>query len=347
MVGLQAMINSNCRLSAVTGPHVALFVGATSGIGLAVLKEFARQAGEPRIYFVARNPTAAASIVEELRILNPRAKFEIIERNVSLIKDAEEVAEFVKAKEPSLDLLFMSVGFFSLDGRKGDLPIKTLRLHCELYSSVALDTTEGLDASMTTRYYSRIRITQLLLPLLNKSPSPHVMSVLAAGREGPIHEDDLALTKIKNFTVSSANSHCATMMTLMLEGFAAENPRISFVHAFPGIVATPLFDRISSGFLGMVIRYLGAPVLRLFAKSVSDAGQWGLFTATSARYSVDSGIVPLAGDMTKAERSKGGIFLLNEHGETVDNEKVLEDFRKREVNKNVWDHTIEVFAGIR
>lgn len=120
MVDIQTMINSNTRLSTIKGPHVALFVGATSGIGLGALKAFARHAVDPKIYFVARNAATAASIVDEVRLLNPRAKCEIIHKNVSLIKDAEKVAEFVKAKEPSLDLLFMSVGFFSLDGRKGD-----------------------------------------------------------------------------------------------------------------------------------------------------------------------------------------------------------------------------------
>lgn len=119
MVDLQSVNSSNDRLSSVKGPHVALFVGATSGIGLGVLKQFAEHAAEPRVYFVARNAAAAAPIAEELRRLNPRGTYEIIEKDVSLIKEAGEVAEIVKAKEASLDLLFLSVGFFSLDGRQG------------------------------------------------------------------------------------------------------------------------------------------------------------------------------------------------------------------------------------
>lgn len=74
----------------------------------------------PRVYVVARNAETAVPLVEELRLINPGATFEIIERNVSLIKDAEKVAEFIKSKESSLDLLCMSVGFFSLDGRQGE-----------------------------------------------------------------------------------------------------------------------------------------------------------------------------------------------------------------------------------
>ncbi|ROV94590.1 hypothetical protein VPNG_09193 [Cytospora leucostoma] len=327
MVDLQTMVSSNSRLSSVKGPFVALFVGATSGIGLGVLKQFAQNASEPRVYFVARNAAAAAPIADELRKLNPRGKYEIIGKNVSLIKDAGKVAELVKAKESSLDLLFMSVGFFSLDGRQ--------------------DTSEGLDASLTTRYYSRTRITQLLLPLLNEARSPRVVNILAGGREGPIHEDDLSLGDPKNFSVSSSGSHATTMLTLSMEHFASENPRISFAHQFPGLVATPLFYRIKSGFGGAVLRYLVAPVVKLFARDIDEAGQRGLFTATSARYSVNDGVVPLAGGLRKAERSKGGVFLLDENGDSVNNEKVLEDYRRRGIDKKIWAHTQEVFAGIQ
>ncbi|KAK8073438.1 hypothetical protein PG994_004337 [Apiospora phragmitis] len=154
----------------------------------------------------------------------PNGQYEIIEKNVSLVKDAEKVAEFVKSKESSLDLLFLSVGFVSLDGRQ--------------------DTTEGLDASMTTRYNSCLRITQLLLPLLNQAASPHVISVLAGGLEGAMQEDDLDLRQARNWSVARASVHSATMGTLALEKLAAENPGVSFVHTYPGFVATPLFDNI-------------------------------------------------------------------------------------------------------
>ncbi|KAI1369830.1 short-chain dehydrogenase/reductase [Xylaria arbuscula] len=325
MVEIRAMINSNTQLAKVKEPSVALFVGATSGIGLGVLREFVRQTINPRVYFVARNITAAGTIAEELRLLNPGAKCEIIHRDVSLIRDAEKVAEYVMSQESSLDLLFMSQGFVSIDGRQ--------------------DTVEGLDASMSTRYYSRIRLAHTLLPLLNKSQSPRVVSVLAGGQEGSVDED-LGLENPGNFSTSSASYHSCTMNTLMSERLASENPRVSFIHAFPGMVNTPLFNHLSSGIKGTLLSYTIAPVAKLFGRSVSDAGHWGLFIATSARYSVDDGVVPLTMGIGKAGRTKGGIFLVNEKGETIDNEKVLGPFRKRGVDKKIWTHTQQVFASI-
>ena len=119
MVTLQTIHASNNRLKDAGDGLVALFLGATSGIGQAVLKQFAQHAVKPRVYIVARNATATAPLVEELRRLNADGQYEVVEKNVSLIKETDEVAKIVKAKETKLDLLFMSVGFFSFDGRQG------------------------------------------------------------------------------------------------------------------------------------------------------------------------------------------------------------------------------------
>ncbi|CAK7201504.1 hypothetical protein SEUCBS139899_004210 [Sporothrix eucalyptigena] len=326
MVSLKAIRASNGRLSAAGEGLVAVFLGATSGIGLAVLKEFAQHAVKPRVYFVARNATAAASIVKELRHLNADGQYEVIEKNVSLVADANSVAAAVVAKESKVDLLFMSVGFFSFDGRK--------------------DTSEGLEASMTTRYYSRIRVAQLLLPLLNTASHPRVVSVLAGGLEAPIDENDLSLSKPKAFGVSASNNHTTTMMTLSLEYLAQENPRISFVHTFPGLVSTPLLGKTSSGFLGVFLRYVVAPVMTLFTTTPAEAGERGLFYSTSARYGVDDGLLPLSEGLVVAKKTPGGIFLVDAKGDSADNEKFLGDLRKRNVGDTVWAHTQEVFATI-
>ena len=200
---------------------------------------------------------------------------------------------------------------------------------------------------MTTRYYSRIRAIQLLLPLLNAAPSPRVVSVLAGGLEAAINEKDLSLSGPGAFSVGASNNHTATMMTLALEHLARENPRVSFVHTFPGIVATPLLGKTSSGFLGVILRTVVMPLLRLFATNVAVAGANGLFYATSARYSVDEGLVPRAEGVEAAKKSAGGVFLVDAKGESADNEQVLGSLRKKGVNNLVWEHTMEVFAASR
>ncbi len=200
---------------------------------------------------------------------------------------------------------------------------------------------------MTTRYYSRIRATQLLLPLLDAAPSPHVVSVLAGGLEAAINEKDLSLSGPKAFSLAASNNHTTTMMTLSLEHLAREYPRVSFVHTFPGIVATPLLGKTSNNFfLGFILRRIMMPLMGLFAMSTTEAGARGLFYATSARYSVDGrGLVPLSEGVEAAKRTEGRVFLVDAKGESAENEKVLGDLRKRGVDNQIWEHTMEVFAA--
>lgn len=119
MVTLQTVQASNDRLKETAAGLVAVFLGATSGIGQNALRQFVERTVEPRAYIVARNATAISPFIEELRSKNPGGKYEVIEKDVSLVKNVDEVAAIVKEKETKLDLLFLSVGFFSFDGRQG------------------------------------------------------------------------------------------------------------------------------------------------------------------------------------------------------------------------------------
>jgi len=323
MVAIQAIRESNKRIAELPDGLVALFLGATSGIGKSAMIQFATHTVRPRIYFVARRPSAATGLIEELRNKNPEGKYTVIEKDVSLICETFDVVKFVKSRETTLDLLFESVGFNSLSGRH--------------------DTAEGLEPSMTTRYYSRLLAAQGMLPLLNAAAHPRVVSILAGGQEGKMNEDDLDLRKPGNFSIFTSAVHSATMLTLSYERLARENPRISFVHAFPGIVATPLFSRGSSGLLRLVMVWIVQPLMNIFATSAEDAGARALFYSTSDRYSVSDGRVPLIEDMEKSPKSFGGVFLINEKSESVDNEKVLADLRARGVDEKVWKHTMDVF----
>ena len=325
MVAIQAIRKSNARISELPAGLVALFLGGTSGIGQSALIQFAEYAVQPRIYIAARRASAITDLLEELHEKNPGGTYTVIEKNVSLICETNDVIEFVKARETKLDLLFESVGFISFSGRQ--------------------ETVEGLEPSMTTRYYSRLRAAQGLLPLLNAAASPRVVSILAGGHEAKMNEADLDLRKPGNYSIIGAAVHSATMLTLAYEHLARENPRISFVHAFPRFVATPLFTRGSTGVLRLLLWCIIQPLAFLFATPVDEAGARALFYLTSDRYSVVDGNVPLGEGIEKSPKSEGGVFLSNEKSESIDNENILVDFRARGVDELVWRHTMEVFIA--
>lgn len=317
MVSLQTVSQSNAHVAALPRSLVALFIGATSGIGQSTLKQLAQHATAPRIYTVARPGAVDAheKLLASLRNSYPSATFNLITADVSLISEVDKVAQAVKDKETKLDLLVTSTGYMPFDGRQ--------------------ETTEGHDPSMTTRYYSRQRAVELLLPLLNAAPSPRVVHVLAGGMEKPLNEADLDLKDPANFSTWNANYHAATMSTLGLEHVAGDHPHLSLVHWLPGPVQTRGLTRLRT--FG-----LDPPG----ARDEDEAGAICLFISTNDRYAIDGGLVPIPEGLSTAKRSGGGIFILDPDGETTDNEGVLADMRARGVNETVWKFTQDVFSRV-
>lgn len=329
MVVLQSVQPSNHGVKDLPEGLVAVFIGATSGIGKAALKQFAKYARKTSVWVIGRSATTAAPLLSHLGTVNSDGKFEFIEKDASLVQAVDDVASIIKSKETKIDYLFVSAGFISFEGRQ--------------------ETREGLDSSMSTRYYARIRAIQLLLPLLNASNSPHVVSVLGGGQEGVMNESDLDLRDPKHYSILAGNTHTATMMTLALERFATENPRVSFVHAFSGLVRTPTLTRGSSGIIGILLRWIVAPLVGLFAMSPDEAGARTLFYATSARYTVSesqAGAVKLVPGLDKATKMEKGLFLVGEKSESTGNSELLADYRKRRFDEKVWRHTTEVFDTV-
>lgn len=320
MVSLKLVEQSNARVASLPQGLVAFFIGATSGIGESTLRHLAQHAPSPRIYTVAR-PAAATShekFLASLRQSHPAGTYKLIVADTSLVSEVERVVEAVRRDETKLDILFLSAGFMAFEGRR--------------------DTAEGLDPSMSTRYYSRLRAVEGLLPLLNSpaARSPRVVSVLAGGLEGPLRDDDLDLRAPGAWSFWTSSVHAGTMGTLALERVARENPRLGVVHWFPGPVDTPGLARAQR--FGMS----GPPN----PMNLQEAGARGLFLATSDRYAsepISGGLVAPPEGIPPAEKSGGGIFLVEPLGDSVDNENVLADMRHRGLDQTVWDHTQRVF----
>lgn len=110
MVTLPQVHLSNDIIAASLSNLVAVFVGATSGIGEAALKEFVRKSKNPKCYLVGRSEQAATRIIKECKSFNPDTCVIFIQEDVSLVSGADRLCEKIKSLEDTINILFLSAG---------------------------------------------------------------------------------------------------------------------------------------------------------------------------------------------------------------------------------------------
>jgi hypothetical protein len=187
---------------------------------------------------------------------------------------------------------------------------------------------------MSLHYYSRLRFTQNLLPLLQNAatadagtplPISRVISVLAAGYERAINTSDLSLKT--TFSMGNAANHATTMNTLALDSLAKENPTISFIHSQPGGVDTNLLRNF-----GTVTQFAGRALLLLLRPlgimtPVKESGERHAWAATN-------------------EEFKAGAHFIGPSGDFSLNTKLIDQYRTDGTQKKVQEHTAEVLESI-
>ncbi|KAJ5612471.1 Short-chain dehydrogenase/reductase SDR [Penicillium lagena] len=351
MVSLSEVQASNAQIATSLPPGlVAVFVGATSGIGESTLKEFARNARQPRVYFVGRSQDAGNRIKAECRQLNPEGEFIFIKADCSLIKAVDEVCREIKNKENAINLLFLSCGTAMFH----------TGTHCDSLQLVfdanedPKETSEEMHIPVAIGYYARTRFALNLLPLLREATSlRRVVSVLAGGKEGAIDPEDFQIRKL---SLLAARAHLVSMTDLALEVLAQRAPEVSFIHDYPGAVKTGLGKDTSNiyvSIMGVFLFLFGW----LFCIPIKEAGERHLFLATSAKYPArvaDKSIkvVPVAGDVQIAVGTDGesgsGVYSVNWDGEGTKAKVVgiLAKLRRQGMDTQVWEHTVGEFKRI-
>jgi NAD(P)-dependent dehydrogenase (short-subunit alcohol dehydrogenase family) len=334
MVAIHQVREHNAALGGEDAGLVALFTGATRGIGAATLHQLVRCLNKPTIYAVGRSATQFAHQQAELQSLNPGAHIKFIEANITLLREVDRVCQLVAEAEERLDLLFMSPGFIPVNGPDY--------------------TDESIDKCMSLSYYGRVRFVSKLVPLLARSRSPRVLSVLAGGAERHLVVDDMELAK--SYSMLSAIDHMTSLQTLAFIHMALRHPRICFVHAHPGFVATDIlsdaFTTRSSGVFGAIVRFFGwlfiLPFVKAFlAISVQESGERQAFHATSRRYMSavarnTDGMEPRNPEL----ESVNGVYLLSPKGELKANWRLLQRWIGEGYADKVWNHTTGVFENV-
>jgi NAD(P)-dependent dehydrogenase (short-subunit alcohol dehydrogenase family) len=196
-----------------------------------------------------------------------------------------------------------------------------------------VETSEGLDKKVSLNYYSRMRFTTNLLPLLRAAssgqpPIARVISVLGAGQEASLNTADLSLRNPGSFSLRAAANHAITMTTLTFDHLASDtaNKGITFIHSSPGGV-----DTNAARSMGPIMRK--AISVSMFVlkptgliKGVKESGERHLWAGTNDKYA-------------------SGLALVGPSSDSVPS-KILEQLKKDGVGEKVWVHTKGVFDKI-
>lgn len=326
MVSFKEIQAANALIDDATAPRVAVFVGGTSGIGKLTVKALVAKGASVRIYLVGRKSSEERmrAFIEELQALNSKAEIIWTEGEIALLAETKRVCELIKAKESRVDLLFLTTGYAPFGKRE--------------------ETAEGVEIAQSLEYYTRILFTLHLLPLLSAAEAPKVVSVLAGGLERTSVElDDMDLKKDVKFRGVMAQVQYAIMNTTTLDQLAEDNPKVTFIHSWPGWVNTGNVRRSAdpNSIMGWVVWLILEPIIGLFSMSDDESAQRHLFQSTSAAFGGRG--VPWKGKpgVNSLNKPADGLFLVNYKCDCTPNAKVLPVLREKARTK-IWDHTQEI-----
>jgi len=284
---------------------VALFLGGTSGVGQAVAEALAATTnGNAHIILCGRNKSAADTIIKTFpnsplsTDTSSGSQYEFEPCDASLMSNVRQTTSSLLGRLSKVNYLVLTPGFLTLKGRD--------------------ETSEGMDKKLALNYYARWKFVYDLMPLLEKAKAQgeeaRVLTVLAAGSNGKLDENDLDLKK--GYGLKSAADNATAMNDYMCEEFAAQHPDMAFIHAYPGVVRTPLLLNFHWS-----IRLL-SPIVNLISVTPAECAQWMLYTLLDPQFSK-------------------GAFFRNNHAEDVGANK----HSTSALRQLVWEHTVKRTNG--
>ncbi|OJZ82075.1 hypothetical protein ASPFODRAFT_51765 [Aspergillus luchuensis CBS 106.47] len=338
MTSLAAIRASNAQLTSATLPKIAVFVGATSGIGRATLTQFANKGYPLKAYIVGRNEEEFKPVLSELRASNKGAELIFLEGQISLMAVATRLTDEILRCEEHIDLLFLSAGFLPFLGRQ--------------------ETSERLELATAVGYYSRQIFIRRLLPLLRAAFQPgtdqyipRIVNVLGTGVETTdLYLEDLELKQPGHFSVQSYAHHSATMTSVSLKRLAErpENSEVVFIHHHPGLVSTEIFKK-SWGDQWSEDKVAGGPNApsNTTRSSPEEAGARSMYVITSSQY---GGIgVALAEGQTQGLTVNGtmkrSLFCVGDKLDTLQLGELLGKLERNGAADLIWNKTNELIGN--
>jgi NAD(P)-dependent dehydrogenase (short-subunit alcohol dehydrogenase family) len=203
--------------------RTALVTGGTDGIGKEVARGLARLG--VRVLIVGRDPDKGARAEQDLCDSTGNPAVEFMPADLSLVREANRLADEVAGRSPELHYLVHSAGI--VRGRR-------------------VLTSEGVESNFAVNYLSRFALTGRLLPLLSAAgrPGEAARVVIIAGNapSGSIHYDDVNLTRSFNtlralWQFQQANDVFTVELASRLAA-ASGSVDVTITRLMPGVVKT-------------------------------------------------------------------------------------------------------------
>ncbi|XP_015234303.1 PREDICTED: dehydrogenase/reductase SDR family member 12-like isoform X1 [Cyprinodon variegatus] len=193
-----------------------MITGANSGIGKATAMAIAKKGGT--VHMVCRNKDRAEEAKSQIVFESGNAEVYIHVVDMAQTRKVLEFAETFKKEHPSLNVLINNAGCMT---HKREL------------------NAEGLEMNFAINTMAVYILTQALIPLLQKSRDPRVITVSSGGMlVQKLRTDDLQSEKgyFDGVMVYAQNKRQQVVLT---EHWAKTNPVIHFSAMHPGWVDTP------------------------------------------------------------------------------------------------------------
>ncbi|MCC5937964.1 MAG: SDR family NAD(P)-dependent oxidoreductase [Lunatimonas sp.] len=231
-----------------------VITGCTSGIGAETVKGLSDKCD--RLFLLVRNQKKAESLLADLPADLPKDRFEVVFCDLEDLKSVAAAADYVREKVTSLDLLINNAG--------GIFPKGTI-------------TRDGFETTFQVNHLGHFLLTQKLLPLLLKTPTPRIINVSSEAHRAANPKLN-EVTNAANYSSFPAYANAKLYNILfsksLQEKYGSQGLGTFSLH--PGVVKTN-FGGDFTGVFKLLIK-LSQP----FMITAKAGAQTTLFLATSA-----------------------------------------------------------------
>ena len=232
-----------------------IVTGGNAGIGYETALGIAKLGATT--YIISRDETKAKAAVEQLKAESHNLAIDYFIADFSSQKSVRQVAERIKQKLTVIDVLVNNAG--------------------GVYPSFAL-SEDGLEMTIATNHFGPFLLTNLLLPLIEKSSEGRIVNVSSRSHyRGKI--DFESFTKEKGYFVMKAYEQSKLANVLfsaeLAERLKSKNISVNSLH--PGVVKTDIGKKGTPAY----IRWFWSMFTFLGGISVEDGAKTSIYLASS------------------------------------------------------------------